>query len=433
MQPKKTLINLALSAVLAFGSSAIAANLQDGVVAVVNDEIILQSELDAAVVALSAQLKAQGQQPSTLLLPNQALDLLINRKLQLGIIKRANVTPNETVINRQLLQIAQSEGYKGLGEFQESLDKKQKGAYAALRAELIEEASLAALWQNQMANRINISNSEIDAFLASPEGKALNQDEYRTTHIRVPFVEVSSRLTAGQRQEAVKIAEKIVTALKNGTSPQNALESAKGDYPAELQIANTGYHRPTGLPKEVANIITAMRVGDVSSPIVTKDGVDVIMLTDKRAGGAVIIPEWDTSHILIKVDSVQSPTIAKQKIDDIYQSLQQGASFEALAATYSDDSVSASQNGSLGWVSEGQMVPEFEQVMKKTTKGDYSIPFTTQFGYHILKVNNTRDRDVSQEYRRAAAEEILTNRLAPQAQEDWLQELRAAAYIKIIK
>lgn len=428
---KKALLSLALTGFLSIGTIAHAA--QDGIVALVNDEIILQSELDAAKTALASQYKAQKRAVNQALLSSEALDILISRKLQLGIIKRANVTPNETIINRQLLQIAESQGFNSLGAFQQSLDKKQKGSYAALRNELIEEAALSALWQNQMANRIKVSSSEIDAFLASPEGKTLNQDEFRTTHIRVPFVDNASRLTNSQRQEAVKIAERLIVALKNGEPLQQAMRTAKGDYPLELQGADTGYHRPSGLPKEVSSVITGMKVGDISSPIMTTEGIDVIMLTDKRTGGAVILPEWHTSHILVKVDSLQSPTIAEQKINDIYRQLQQGANFETLAATYSDDTVSANQNGSLDWVSEGQMVPEFEKVMKNTIKGDYSTPFVTQFGYHILKVNDTRRRDVSEQSRRLAAEEILLSRLAPQAQEDWIQELRAAAYIKILK
>lgn len=167
--------------------------------------------------------------------------------------------------------------------------------------------------------------------------------------------------------------------------------------------------------------------------IVTPEGIDIVMLVDKRTNDAMIIPEWQTSHILIRVDDVQGEEHAKQTIEEIYRQLQQGATFATLATTYSDDTGSAMQNGSLGWVNEGKMVPEFEKVMKNTQKGDFSTPFRTQFGWHILKVDNTRQRDATNEYRRAAAESILFDRLAPQAQEDWLQQLRSSAYIKIIK
>lgn len=404
----------------------------DGVIAVVNDDIILQSELNHAIAALSAEYAAQKRPVSRTIIANQALDLLITRKLQLGIIKRAGVTPNDTVINNQLLTIAKREGFNDLTTFAQSLEKQQAGSYAALRNELIEEAAIGALWQHELGSRIKVSKQEIDAFLASPEGKALDQDEYRTIHVRVPYIDDPARLSQSQKNEALQVAERLKRALEAGTPLAAAMDEARGSYPLALQGADTGYNRASSLPRELGNLITALPVGGVSTPIITESGVDVVLLADKRIGGQMILPEWHTSHILAKIDSNQSSAIAEQKINELYSALQKGANFDELAATYSDDTGSASQKGSLGWVGEDQMVPEFETMMKKTEKGDFSIPFRSQFGYHILKVNDTRQRDVTEQYRRARAEEILIGRLAPQAQEDWLQELKAAAYIKII-
>lgn len=404
----------------------------DGIVAVVNDEIILKSELNQVVNAMRRTAAAQGQNVPEAVLANQALDLLITRKLQLGIIKRAGVTTNDAVINRQLLAIAQQEGFDSLNAFAQSLESKAAGSYAALRQELIEDAAIDALWQHQLASRVKISEQEINAFLASPEGQRLNQDEYRTLHVRVPYLDSVNRLSAEQKNAAMQTAERLKQALEAGTPLETAMQTARGNYPSELQGADTGFNAASRLPRELASAITALPVGGVSNPIATEAGVDVVVLTDKRAGGAVVIPEWNTSHILAKVDSTQSPALAEQKINELYAALQRGASFDDLAATYSDDTGSATQKGGLGWVNEGQMVPEFEAMMKKTEKGDFSTPFTTQFGYHILRVNDVRQRDVTDQYRRAAAEEILMSRLAPQAQEDWIQELKAAAYIKIM-
>lgn len=402
---------------------------QDGVVAIVNDEIILKSELNEAVALLR---QATNAKVSTQTLANRALDMLIVRKIQLGIIKRAGITTNETVINQELLKIARAEGFDNLTSFAKHLEGQKKGSYSTLRNELIEEASLAALWQHEIGNRVKVSSQEIDAFLASPEGKNLNQDEYRTVHVRVPYIDDPARLTAEQKQQAFTVATRLSEILKTTSNLTQAMKQAQGNYPNQLQGATTDFTPTKALPRELTNIITSLNVGDVSKPIITDAGVDVVMLADKRTGGQVLLPEWHTSHILIKVDAVQSDAIAKQKISDIYTALQRGANFDDLAATYSEDVGSATQKGSLNWVSEGQMVPEFEAMMKKTEKGDFSTPFTTQFGYHILKVNDTRQRDVTDTYRRTKAEEILLSRLAPQAQEDWLQELRSNSYIKII-
>ena len=125
--------------------------------------------------------------------------------------------------------------------------------------------------------------------------------------------------------------------------------------------------------------------------------------------------------------------MAKQQIDTIYEKLRQGEDFATLASTYSKDPGSASNGGDLGWVSEGDMVPSFEAMMKKTSVNDYSVPFQSQFGWHILKVDEKRQKDVSDVYRKNMAREILYQRMAPQALDDWMQDLRAQAYVKIMQ
>ena len=327
-QLTKALFFFGILTTSAVGMSALAQNISinqstDGILAKVNDEVVLKSELFAASMALAEQYQAQNIALDPTQIQVQALDALITRKLQLGIINRAGFTPNENTINHQLQQIASTQGYSNLSEFQKALDANQKGSYAALRKQLMEDAALASLWQAQVAPRININEQEIDVFLKSPEGRNLPQQ-------------------------------------------------------------------------------------------------------------TVLVSEWQTSHILARIDGSQTDALAQQKINTLYNDLQKGADFKKLAATYSDDTGSATQNGSLGWVKEGEMVAEFEQVMKTTEAGDYSTPFRSQFGWHILKVDNKRELDVSTQARRDAAKEILFNRIAPQAEEDWVQELRAGAYIQIL-
>lgn len=317
-----------LSAVLAFGMPSFAnisvSQSTDGVLAKVNDEVILKSEFVVAAEALAQEYAESSVNATPHQIQNQALNSLITRKIQLGIVKRAGFNVNETLINRQLAQIANAQGFSNLNDFQRALDSQQAGSYASLRNQLIEDASLTALWQAQVAPRIKISDQEVTALLNSPEGS------------KIPHTQV-------------------------------------------------------------------------------------------------LLPEWQTSHILARVDETQNDAMAQQRIQAIYANLQQGADFKALASTYSDDTGSALQSGSLGWVSEGQMVSEFENMMKSTPRGTFSQPFRSQFGWHILKVDNTRQRDVSTQQRRNLAKEILFNRMAPQAEEDWVQEIRAGAYVEILK
>ncbi len=399
---------------------------QDGVAAVVNDSIILQSELADTTNALLQDYAARGQTISQALAERQALELLILRKLQLGIVKRAGVNVNDELIDNQLLQIAKAQGFNSLAEFQQSLERQQLGSYNALRQELIDEAAVGALMEHQLTNLVKISPQEIEAFLRSPEGQALNQVQYRTVHIRVPIDATTSQA------QALAVGQRVRQALAAGQDLETVMAQAGQDYPLDLQGADTGYHPAANLPADLAPIITSLPVGGISPPLVGAQGVDVILLLDKRDDGQVLLPEWQASHILVKVDANQSAALAEQRINELYNALLQGANFGELAATYSDDTGSAAKQGSLGWVSEGQMVPAFEVAMKNTSAGDFSRPFVSQFGYHIVKVDATRQRDVTEQYKRALAEEILFKRQAPQAQEDWLQELKSSAYINIM-
>ncbi len=297
------------------------AAVKDGIIAVVNQQVILQSDMDKEVARIKGLVTDAAPEQ---LIQRQALDNLINHKLQMDLVSRAGLVTNDEVINQQMLQMARSQGIDSLQALQAKLDAEAPGSYAALRNSIIEEAAVGALWQNQVAGRVRITPQEIDAYLNSPQG---------------------------------------------------------------AEIKKTGQK---------------------------------------------IIDEWRTSHILARVDGAQSDAMASQKINALYNEIQRGADFATLAATYSDDTGSAGDHGSLGWVGEGQMVPEFEQVMKNTEAGDYSTPFRSQFGWHILKVDNKRQRDVTTEYQRSLAQEALFKRQAPQAEEDWLQELRSSAYVKIM-
>lgn len=409
-------------------------NSTDGIIALVNENAILKSELVDAIVQTQARAQAAGETlPNSTQLQSDVLNALILRELQLSMIERVGLNPDEAAINQRLAQIAQSEGLSSLSALQQRLDAAQPGSYAALRTQLIEEASIQALQQRQISSRVRISEQDIDAFLASPESKRLNQSEYQTIHVRVPYIDDYSRLSEAQRGEALKVAE----ALRNRLLAPNvnvaeAVAATQGSYPIPLQGGDMGFHKAASLPTELSTEITKLEVGAVSAPLVTPEGIDIIKLANKKDSDKMMIPQWHTRHILVKVDELQTDALAEQKINDLYAQLQNGADFAGLASTYSDDPGSAGRGGDLDWVSAEDMVGPFEAVMKNTTVGDYSAPFKTQFGWHILKIEETREQDVSTQYRRNMARQVLYQRLAPQAKEDWLQELRAGAYIQIL-
>ncbi len=406
----------------------------DGIIAIVNDNAILKSDLINAVIQTQARAQSAGQPiANSPQLQSEVLNGLIQREIQLSLVNRLGLQPDDAAINQRLTQIAQGEGVSSLAALQQKLDASQPGSYASLRAKLIEDASIQALQQRQVSSRVRISDQDVDAFLSSPEAKRLNQNEYQTIHVRVPYIDDYSRISASQREQALEIAKDLRTRLlEPDVDVAAAISAVQSSYPIPLQGGDMGFHKASALPTELSSQITKLEVGEVSAPLVTPEGIDIIKLANKTASDKMIVPQWDTRHILVKTDELQTDSLAEQKINDIYEQLRNGADFASLASTYSDDPGSAGRGGDLNWVSEGEMVGPFEAVMKKTDAGDYSAPFKSQFGWHILKVDAKRQQDVSDEYRRDMARQALFQRLAPQATEDWLQELRAGAYIQVI-
>lgn len=408
----------------------------DGVIAIVNDTPILRSQLDRAVSQASAQLQAQNKPvpPAQQLYP-QVLDQLITKQIQLDIIKRQGLQAEENAVNAALTNLAQQNGVASLAEFQQKLDAQRVGSYQALRQKVSEDLAIQTLQQQQLSSRIKISDQDVDNFLKSPESNALEKSQYRTLHIRVPFeADAAGKTSDKQKKQALTVATQIAKNLQaENANIEQIMTDAQANYNAQIQGGDMGYHVGAELPTELSKNITALEVGQVTNPIATAEGYNVIKLVDKRGGQQKIIDQWHTRHILISPSTGLPADMAKQQIDTIYEKLRQGEDFATLASTYSKDPGSASNGGDLGWVSEGDMVPSFEAMMKKTSVNDYSVPFQSQFGWHILKVDEKRQKDVSDVYRKNMAREILYQRMAPQALDDWMQELRAQAYVKIMQ
>ncbi|QCR86589.1 peptidylprolyl isomerase [Moraxella osloensis] len=408
----------------------------DGVIAIVNDTPILRSQLDRAVAQASAQLQAQNKPvpPAQQLYP-QVLDQLITKQIQLDIIKRQGLQAEENAVNAALTNLAQQNGVASLAEFQQKLDAQRAGSYQALRQKVSEDLAIQTLQQQQLSSRIKISDQDVDNFLKSPESNALEKSQYRTLHIRVPFeADAAGKTSDKQKKQALTVATQIAKNLQaENANIEQIMTDAQTNYNAQIQGGDMGYHVAAELPTELSKNITALEVGQVTNPIATAEGYNVIKLVDKRGGQQKIIDQWHTRHILISPSTALPADMAKQQIDTIYEKLRQGEDFATLASTYSKDPGSASNGGDLGWVSEGDMVPSFEAMMKKTSVNDYSVPFQSQFGWHILKVDEKRQKDVSDVYRKNMAREVLYQRMAPQALDDWMQELRAQAYVKIMQ
>ncbi len=407
----------------------------DGISAMVNDTPIFKSDVKKTMERLVTMYQSNGKPvPNTKKLKEIATNQLIMRELQLDVVKKMKLRPKETVINFRLTQYAKQQGLDDISTLQKKLDSEKQGSYALLRKAIIDDLAIKILQKNQINKRVDIQDFDIDIFLASPEGKSLNENSYQTVHVRIPHQSTGDKKL--YKQQADNIARHIQSELRfsQDNSNQNIakiIASAKEKYKYSLKIhgGNMGYHNVDTLPIGLAPKIVKLKKGDVSI-VETSQGIDIIKLADKKVTGDLLVPQWRTRHILIAVNDFQKEDMAKYKINEIYAKLRQGEDFAKLAATYSDDPSSAGAGGNLDWVSEGNMVENFEKMMKSTPKNTYSQPFKTEYGWHILQVVDTREYDASNDVRRAMAKEILFKREAPQAKEDWLDELKSVAYVQ---
>lgn len=399
------------------------------VVAVVDSYVILESDLDQAIVAAKQQLAQQHQNiPSDTALRSEMLRQLILRDAQLERVKRAGITIDDDSLNAAMADVARQNGAKSLAEFQSRLDAHSPGAYATLRRQVTDDLSINRLRQQQVSARIKVSEQDIDNFLNSPESANLMATEDHIIHIRVPY---PSSASVKQIEQAQLIATKIQKELQ-GSNDYLKIVTTNKSKAYRVDGVDMGWKNTAEMPPQLAAQLEEMKPGQVSDPIRAADGIHVLKLLGHRnTEQQVVIDQYKVRHILIRPNQVVTPEDAHQKIDEIYKRIQRGADFAEEAATFSNDPGSAANGGDLSWVSPGVMVPEFETVMKSTPVGEVSKPFETQFGWHILEVEDTRKQDVTKESKRNAARQILAERQFNQELDGWLREVRTQSYVEI--
>lgn len=397
------------------------AQMNDSIVAVVDDGVILQSDLKKGVELYSKQLQANGETVRpTLEMQQRVLDQLILRQAQKNLLKRYGVKVSEQELNTAMLNIAKQAGVNSLEEFQQQVDAKQANTYASLRAGLAEDLAIQRLSQQMVMSRIKISDQDVDNFLKSPAGQASTGSQYHVVHLRI----------AGDNARTT--AEQVQQQLQQGQSLQN-IRQAYSQTANQVIAQDLGWKELSEIPAELAVRVSNLPTGGVSELIHGQDGsIHLVKVIDRRAGAEKqIVPQYQTRHILIQPTTIVSQQDAKHMIDVLHQRVANGEDFATLASTFSTDTGSARDGGSLGWVNLGTMVPEFEVVMKNTPVGHVSQPFQTQFGWHILQVTDTRQYDMTEENQRNMARQILGESQYQTEMENWLREVRSGAYVEI--
>ncbi|MGR3978153.1 peptidylprolyl isomerase [Acinetobacter sp. 1207_04] len=423
-QNLKKLFKATALTLLISSSMSVFAEPTDQVIAVVGNSAILQSDLEQGMAEAAHQLQAQKKEvPPTEYLRVQVLNQLITQNAQMEQVKRYGLKADEKSLNEAVLKVANQSGATSLEAFQQKLDSVAPGTYEVLRNRIADDLLIQRLRQQQVMSRIKISDQDVDNFLKSPEGQAAVGSQVHVIHMRISGSTTPSELT--------QIAQQV----KNDLSSNNDFKIIEKKYSTEtvkVDGADMGFRPLSDIPSELAARVSVLNPGQATELIQAKDGVHVLKLLERKGNEQkALVPQFETRHILIKTSEVVSPESAKQTIDSIYNRIKAGEDFATLAATYSNDPGSARDGGSLGWVSPGMMVPEFDAKMKAATVGQVTEPFETQFGWHILLVSGTRQQDMTQEYQQRMARQILGERQFDSELDSWLRELRSSTYIEV--
>ncbi|BCU65164.1 hypothetical protein F941_01220 [Acinetobacter bouvetii DSM 14964 = CIP 107468] len=422
LQLKRVFKATALALCLSASLPAFTAQPKDEVIAVVDNSVILRSDLEQSIAELKHQLEAQKKTvPPEQYLQQQALEQLIIRQAQLEQVKRYNIKPDEKSLNEAVLKVAKDSGSPSLEAFQQKLDKIAPNTYASLRSQIAEDLAIKRLRQQIVTSRIQISDADVKNFLNSPQGQAAIGNQAHVLHVRI----------SGNEAAAQKVAKEVKAELANSNDVA-AIGKKFSTGTIKVEGADMGFRSLSDIPAELAARVSPLQDGQTTELIPVRDGIHILKLVERKGGDQkAIVPQYQTRHILIQPSEVVSPENAKQMIDSLYSRLQKGEDFAVLASTYSNDPGSARDGGSLGWVTPGMMVPEFDDKMKNTPKGQISEPFQSQFGWHILQVTDTRQQDMTKEYQERMARQLLGERQFDAELDSWLREIRNNAFVDI--
>jgi peptidyl-prolyl cis-trans isomerase SurA len=396
----------------------------DQVVAIVDDDIIMASELRERVAALTETLRSRGMEvPPEDTLIRETLDRLILESIQLQKGQRVGVRISDAQLNAAIQNIA-AQNRMTLEQFIAALEQ-QGQSYPEMREQVRREMIIQRVQAGNVNQRIQITPKEVDNFLATEDGKKLTQSEYHLLHALLPIPPG----TSPEDEAAAKAyVAQLVKRIRGGESFEEVIRSSSDKY--RFSGGDIGWRKAEDLPSLFADLAPTMAKGATSDPIRSESGFHLIYMQDIR-GGEQIVAQTKASHILIKPSEILTDDQAREKIQGLRARAEAGEDFAALAREYSEDIGSAQEGGELGWTSPGQMVPEFEQAMQATAVGDISPPVRSQFGWHIIKVEGRRDQDMTTEAIRNKAAEYLHNRKYQEELDAWLQQIRDEAFVDI--
>ncbi len=424
---------LALCMALLFARTAEAQRiaLVDRIVAVVNSEVVTNSELVERTASAERQMKRQNTPvPEARVLERQVLERLILEKAQLQMAKETGLRVDEVQLDRTLGRIAEN-NKMNLAAFRQTLERDGL-QFDRFREEIRNEIMVTRLREREVDDKIQVSDSEIDLYVAEAEGPGapLGDVEYNFAHV---LVRLPEQATPESIQAARGRAEKVMAEAKGGADFAR-LAASFSDAPDALAGGNMGWRPHDRLPEAFSAALKDLRPGEVSQVLRSPAGFHVLKLVERRGGASALsaapVQQTHARHILIKTNEVVSENDARRRLADLRERIVNGGDFAEFARLQSEDSTAA-KGGDLDWVYRGDTVPEFERAMDELKPGEISQPVKSPFGYHLIQVLERRVADVSAERRRLQARQALRERRADEAYQDWLRQLRDRTYVEI--
>jgi peptidyl-prolyl cis-trans isomerase SurA len=400
----------------------------DRIVAVVNKDVITATELADAVEAAVRQLRRQKTPlPERGLFERQMLERLILDKAQLQLARDKGVRVDELQLDRAVQRVAQNNNMS-LAEFRAALERDGV-PFQAWREELRDQIILTRVREREVDDRIQVSDTEIDLFLAELHSRPDTRVEYQLSHllVRVPEQASPERIEAARAR-----AQKALEAARAG-GDFASLAASYSDSPDALQGGALGWRSHDRLPELFARALAGMKPGEVSPVLRSPAGFHLLKLNERRGAALDGAPVAQTRlrHILIRASESISETEALRRLNDLRERIVRGgADFGEMARVHSGDATAA-RGGELDWVYPGDTVPEFERAYQELKIGEVSQPVRTPFGYHLIQVLERRSADMSEERRRLQARQVLRERKADEAYQEWLRQLRDQIYVEL--
>ncbi len=398
----------------------------DAIAAVVEEDVILFSELLERLRLVQEQITASGaQMPPQNVLLSQIMERLIIENLQLQEAERRGVTVDDETLTRAVSEFASDNGME-LEQFAQRLTSEGRN-YIEFREQIRKEMMMQRLQRGIVNRRVAISDQEINDLLNSPYYSELLSDEFRVGHILLALADDADDDTIARAQAEADI---IVDQLRQGDDfAQMAIATSAGSR--ALEGGDLGWRKAPALPSLFAEQVVQLEVGEVADPILSGSGIHIVKLLDQRGAGVQTEQQTLLRHILVMPSEIRTNDETAALADDLYRQLLDGADFAEMAIEYSEDPGSALNGGDLGWTSGTEFVPAFQTAMAATATGEISPPFESQYGWHILEVQERREQDMSQEARRNMAMQILHGRRFEEELEKWVKELRDEAFVEV--